>query len=343
MGVGEARHTHGGVNRKTPPDLVDATVRFAPVILLGSPRIVIHDAFMTHALRNGSLLLLLLIPAWSAPIPLRVVAANLTSDKSSAYSPTNGNHSNPEGAGARILQALKPDLVLIQEFNTTVPPDQWVRASFGAGFSHFREQGVQIPNGIISRHPILQSGVWDDPVLDNREFVWARIGLPGGRDLWVVSVHLHTRSAESREKQIRALTRHLRATLPDNAMLIIGGDFNTRQEGEPCLRLLSSHVTIPERLPVDDFGNPATNAPRNRVYDRVLACRKLQHFAVPVALAGLTFPDGLVFDTRVFRALDQCPPSKRADSAAPMMQHMAVVCDFLLTDAIPARTGSKVE
>lgn len=343
MGDGEARHTHGGVNRKTPPDLVGRAAQSAPVILLGSTWIVTHDASMTRALRIGSLLMLLLIPAWSVPVPLRVVAANLTSDKFSAYSPTNGNHSNPEGAGARILQALKPDLVLIQEFNTTVPPDQWVRATFGRGFTFFREQGVQIPNGIISRHPILQSGVWDDPVLDNREFVWARIGLPGGRDLWAVSVHLHTRTAESREKQVRALLRHLRATLPDNAMLIIGGDFNTRQEGEPCLRLLSSRVAVPERLPVDDFGNPATNAPRNRVYDRVFACRKLQPSVVPVALAGLTFPDGLVFDTRVFRALDQCPPAKRDDSAAPMMQHMAVVRDFLLTDATPARTGSKGE
>lgn len=288
-------------------------------------------------------LTLLAAAAWGAPLPLRVVAANLTSDKSPAYSPTNGNHSNPEGAGARILQALKPDIVLIQEFNTTVPVDQWVRSTLGAGFSFFREQGVQIPNGIISRYPIAQSGVWNDPVLDNREFVWAKLRLPGGRDLWVVSVHLHTRSPESREKQARSLLRDLRRFVPKDAMLMIGGDFNTRQEAEPCLRVLSARVELPARLPVDDFGNPATNAPRNRVYDRIFVCRRLGALAAPTVVAGLKFPDGLVFDTRVFRALDDCPPAKREDSAAPMMQHMAVVRDFLLPDAGPGRADPESE
>ena len=47
-------------------------------------------------------------------VGIRVVAANLTSDNVQSYSPDNANHSNPEGAGARILKALKPDVVLIQ-------------------------------------------------------------------------------------------------------------------------------------------------------------------------------------------------------------------------------------
>jgi hypothetical protein len=65
--------------------------------------------------------------------------------------------------------------------------------------------------------------------------------------------------------------------------------------------------------------------------------------AVPVVLADLKFPDGLVFDTRVFRELDGCAPAKREDSAAPMMQHMAVLRDFLLPDSLPARTGKQSE
>ena len=45
-----------------------------------------------------------------------------------------------------------------------------------------RETGsLQIPNGIISRFPIIESGSWDDPVLNNREFAWAHLRLPEKR------------------------------------------------------------------------------------------------------------------------------------------------------------------
>ncbi len=74
--------------------------------------------------------------AGAEPVPVRVVAANLTSGNYQSYSPDNGNHSNPEGAGARILAGLRPDVVLVQEFNTSVPARQWVNATLAKG-SHF--------------------------------------------------------------------------------------------------------------------------------------------------------------------------------------------------------------
>ena len=48
-----------------------------------------------------------------------------------------------------------------------------------------------IPNGIISRYPIVASGSWVDTVQSqpNRGFAWAQIALPGTNDLYVVSVH----------------------------------------------------------------------------------------------------------------------------------------------------------
>jgi endonuclease/exonuclease/phosphatase family metal-dependent hydrolase len=269
-------------------------------------------------------------PARAEPLAIRVVAANLTSDKMQAYSPDNGNHSNPEGAGARILTALKPDIVLIQEFNTTMPARQWVNRTFGEGFAFTREEGKQIPNGIISRFPILASGSWDDPVLDNREFAWARLGLPGNRELWAVSVHLHSKGSASRAKQAAALVRLTREHLPPNAMLLLGGDLNTRHADETCLTELAAVCVVNAKPPVDDFGNPATNTPRNRPYDWVLASPPLDRHQEPVRLGGLVFPNGLVFDTRVFRALDKTPPARKEDSAVPFMQHMAVVRDFVL-------------
>lgn len=264
------------------------------------------------------------------PLAIRVVAANLTSDKTQSYSSDNGNHTNPEGAGARILKALKPDVVIIQEFNTTVPPRQWINGMLGEGFDFTREEGMQIPNGIISRFPIIASGSWDDPVLDNREFAWAHLRLPEKRDLWVVSVHLHSKGESSRATQAAALARLIREKVPKDAMLIIGGDLNTRSEREKCFAALSGVVVIPQNPPADGHGIIATNAPRNRPYDWVLANESLNRNAVAVEIADVKFPHGLVFDSRVFEPLGKCPPVQKSDSGVPFMQHMAVVRDFRL-------------
>lgn len=269
------------------------------------------------------------------PLPLRVVAANLTSDNRQTYSPDNANHSNPEGAGARILKGLKPDVVLIQEFNTTVPVRQWVNATFGEGFAFAREAQAgngPIPNGVVSRYPIVASGSWDDPVLDNREFFWARIALPGGRELWAVSLHWHSKSATSRSREAVVLAERLRQEVPKGALLVVGGDLNTRSENEPCFDVLRRVVVVPGRPPVDGFGIPGTNAPRNRPYDWVLAGESLEKFAVPVKIGGKEYRSGLVFDSRAFELLDAVAPVRRGDSGLPMMQHMAVVRDFLVVE-----------
>jgi endonuclease/exonuclease/phosphatase family metal-dependent hydrolase len=285
-----------------------------------------HHAAVIRSVLLG--FLVSVVMAWGEPLSIRVIAANLTSDNSQSYSPDNGNHSNPEGAGARILKALKPDIVLIQEFNTTVPVRQWINQTLGGTFVFTREEGMQIPNGIISRFPILASGSWDDPVLDNREFAWAHLRLPGQRDLWVVSVHLHSKGESSRAKQAAALVGFIRAEVPKNALLLVGGDLNTRTVHEKCFAALAGVVVVPEKPPADANGIIATNAPRNRPYDWVLACPVLDSKAIPVEIAGLKFPHGLVFDSRVFEPLDKCPPVQKGDSGVPNMQHMAVVRDF---------------
>lgn len=269
-------------------------------------------------------------PAGAEPLALRVVAANLTSDKHQTYSPDNGAHNNPEGAGARILKALRPDLVLIQEFNTTIPTRQWVNATFGKDFHFMKEEPKGIPNGIISRFPIVDSGHWEDPVLENREFAWARIALPDHGDLWAISVHFHSKGPASRLAQATALLQAVRENIPAGANIVFGGDLNTRGTGEPCLRLLGSSFVIPRSPPHDQHGNIFTNSPRNRPYDWVLASPALDRHAVPLKLAGREFPHGLVFDSRVFGDLDKVPPVQPGDSALEMMQHMAVLRDFLL-------------
>ena len=287
-----------------------------------------------HLARVKSLLgLLLLIAigiARAEPLAIRVVAANLTSDNAQSYSPDNTNHSNPEGAGARILTALKPDIVLIQEFNTTLPARQWVNRTLGENYQFMREEGMQIPNGIISRFPIIRSGVWDDPVLSNRDFAWAKIRLPGDKELWVVSLHLHSKTPTSRDLQSAALVRFIQREIPADSLLLIGGDLNTRHTEEPCFQRLARVVIVPKNPPADSNGIIHTNAPRNRPYDWLLASAPLQRVEIPVKIAGREFPHGLVFDSRVFEPLDALPPVQKSDSGVKNMQHMAVVRDFLI-------------
>ena len=102
----------------------------------------LHAAGMTRRFLLG---IFLLATAHAAPLTIRAVAANLTSDNKQTYSPDNGNHSNPEGAGARILKALKPDIVMIQEFNTTVPVRQWINRTLGEDFVFMAGKGHADP------------------------------------------------------------------------------------------------------------------------------------------------------------------------------------------------------
>src|ERR1700757_1104504 len=105
---------------------------------------------------------ILLLVAFSAvnaqTISVRVMTANLTS----------GNFQKYETPGLDILKGLKPDIVVIQEFNysnnTPANFQEMLDSTFGTGFSYFRETNpaYNIPNGIISRYPILDAGSWTD-------------------------------------------------------------------------------------------------------------------------------------------------------------------------------------
>lgn len=264
-------------------------------------------------------------------VRVRVVAANLTSSPDQSYSPDNGNHSNPEGAGARILKGLKPDVVLIQEFNCTIQLSQWVNQTFGPGYRFHREEGPGIPNGIISRFPIAEAGEWDDPTQRNRDFAWARIRLPNGRDLWAVSVHLKAGSSEGiRREQADALVRFMENRIPARDLVVLGGDLNTSDRREACVQVLRKMFRTDVNPPIDQRGIDGTNASRRKPYDWVLADADLQPFAVAVELGGDRFDSGLVLDTRVFRPLSAVAPAQPNDSGVPQMQHMAVVRDFLI-------------
>ncbi|WP_394843390.1 endonuclease/exonuclease/phosphatase family protein [Pendulispora brunnea] len=257
---------------------------------------------------------------------VRIAAANLTS----------GNGQSYLEPGIRILKGLKPDIVTIQEFNVGANSEKEIRAfvdtAFGTNFSYFRETGLGIPNGVISRYPILAKGEWDDAELADRDFAWAKLDIPGDKDLWVISVHLKAGSGTSdegkRADEAKALDGLIGENIPSSDYVLMGGDFNTGSREESWLATLGSRFVITGPYPVDGAGNDKTNAPRSKPYDWVLADPKMNALATEVHVGAQVFPNGLVFDSRVYTPLTDVAPAQSDDSAATGMQHMAVVRDF---------------
>ena len=264
---------------------------------------------------------------------IRVMASNLTS----------GNNQRYESPGLHILRGLKPDIVAVQEFkyastngagtDTTAAMREMVDYAFGTNFSYFRESGYNIPNGIISRFPILASGSWDDIQVSDRGFAWARIDLPGTNDLYVVSVHLHSSGgSSSRSTEATNLKGLIQSNFPANAWVIVAGDFNTDTRTEACMTTFKTFLSD-SKVPVDQSGEDNTNAGRSKPYDYVLPSLSLTN-QIATVLGANNFPNGLVFDSRVYSPLADATPVVSTDSGATNMQHMGVVKDFKISYTI---------
>ncbi|WP_338869071.1 lamin tail domain-containing protein [Myxococcus stipitatus] len=262
-----------------------------------------------------------------ADLRLRLMAANITSGNSQDYS---------LGHGTRIFQGTDPDVVMIQEFNygsnSSADIRTFVDTAFGPQFYYYRESGAQIPNGIISRYPIIASGEWTDTQVSNRDFAWARIDIPGPKDLWVVSVHLLTANASVRNTESTNLVAYIQSNVPAGDYLAIGGDLNTDTRTEASFSTLSQVVTTTAPYPADQNGNVNTNAGRSKPYDHVLVDSDLRQYQTGVVIGGNTFSGGLVVDTRVYSPLSDLSPALAGDSGSTNMQHMAIIKDFLIPD-----------
>jgi endonuclease/exonuclease/phosphatase family metal-dependent hydrolase len=264
----------------------------------------------------------------STSLTLRVMAANITT----------GNNQRYEGPGLRIFQALRPDVVAVQEFNyastnglginTPGALREMIDSAFGTNFAFYRESGYSIPNGVISRWPLVESGSWDDVQVPDRGFAWARVDLPGTNDLYVVSVHLHgSGGSTSRATEATNLLRLIQSNFPANAWLVVAGDLNTDSRNEAAVSTFKTFLSDAS-VPVDNHGNPNTNQSRQKPYDYVLTSFNFAANQAPTIIGAQSFGDGLVFDSRVYTPTNDVSPVLAADSSAPNMQHMAVVKDF---------------
>jgi endonuclease/exonuclease/phosphatase family metal-dependent hydrolase len=268
-------------------------------------------------------------------VKVRIVAGNISSGNQQAYL----DH------GIRILRGLHPDITLLQEFNyganSTTALRSFVDQAFGPEFVYYREPGsAQIPNGVISRYPILEAGNFKDTQVSNRSFAWARIDVPGSTDLVAISVHLLTANATVRDVEAQQLVNNIHMFPGD--YVVLGGDFNTKERTEPALGTLSQVLVTSGPFPVDLAGADGTNASRSKPYDWVLGNSSLVAHEVPVLIGQNSFPHGFVADTRVYQPIADLAPALSSDSGATNMQHMAVVRDFALPGDSPAHAVTVV-
>ncbi len=264
-------------------------------------------------------------------VTIRAMASNLSSGNSQRY----------ETPGLNILKGLKPDVVAMQEFNvsnsfginTAAAIRSMIDNTFGTNFVYFRESSTtetyDIPNGIISRYPIISSGSWDDTLIPNRGFAWSQIDIPGTNNLFVVSIHLKASSADSatRASEASNLRTLIQSNFPSNALVIVAGDCNTYSSGEGALVTFRTFLND-SPAPADNLGGTNTNAGRSERYDYVFPSFSLNSNRVATVIGSHTFTNGLVFDSRVYSPLSEVAPVVSTDSGVTGMQHMGVVKDF---------------
>ena len=195
---------------------------------------------------------------------VRIMAANL-----------NGNNQNYLPFAIRIFQGLKPDVVAIQEFNYTSTNGlgqntpaafrEMLDSAFGTNFVYYRESGYNIPNGIISRFPILASGSWNGPMVHDRGFAWAKLDLPGTNDLYVVSVHLYSGgTASDRNTEATSIKDDIATdtNFTANAWVIVAGDFNTGSRSEAAVTTFKTFLSdSPIPTDAESGGDADTNEP----------------------------------------------------------------------------------
>ncbi len=254
---------------------------------------------------------------------IRVMTANTTSTNLSVY----------DTPGIHLFQSVKPDIVMVQELKYPAGLRALVDTAFGTDFSFMVEtQSGGIPNGIVSRYPILESGEWEDPDVPDRDFAYARIDIPGPIDLWAVSIHLKTSDATTRHNEARLLVSLIKAAVPAGAYLVIGGDLNATTPQEPALADLAEITDVTSTKPVDQLGSEMTNANRTHRYDWLMPSPNLEARRMPLRLGASVYCNGLVMDSRVYSPIEEAAPLQRADSNAINMQHMPVVRDFFVSD-----------
>lgn len=290
------------------------------------------------------LALLFLLPVSGRSEIIRVMTANLNS----GVPPRSDWYRDPS---INIFKGLKPDIVLIQEFNVDSKTTRrgFINKALGVEYKYYCEPKIggewAMSNGVISRWPIKSRGQWNDSQLGNRSFVWAVIDIPGDIDLQVVSIHLKSGSSTSdiqtRQAEASQLKGYVESNFDDSKYIIVGGDLNLQYGTQSPIGTFSSYLDVMDHRPRDRNGDMDTNSttPRSKPYDWIMPNEKLDsyHTTIYVGSELQAFSEGIVFDSTVFTPLSSVAPIEFSDSRAAGCTHMAVMKAFNIT-GIPTPT-----
>ena len=174
------------------------------------------------------------------------------------------------------LVGLSPDIVFLQEvqgYHTDracrydawpakpqhefLAHEAWTEVVYGRNAVY--DQGHH-GNAILSRYPILR---WENVdisahVFENRGMLHTELDAPGFKQpLHAICLHLALNES-GRRKQIRQLSERIRSVVPDDAPLIIAGDFNDWRQRTP--RYLADELGLREVFETA-HGRPARSFP----------------------------------------------------------------------------------
>ena len=276
---------------------------------------------------------------------LRLLTSNLTSGNTQSY----------KEPGINILKALNADIIMIQEFNAEGGVENFVKNTFGEEFYFFRgtpTRNGDIPNGIISRYPIINSGEWNDPRVKDRKIDWSIIDMSQNltKNIFIVSVHLKAKEGSSQITAANIISEKIynhRLENPNKFYYIVGGDFNgdaslcRKNKRDTCngFKTYNREDIFYTELP-DPYSqyqhNTTTNRTKSKQLDFILVDHNLKDKQFSTNYCDdddncLNYPNGLVFRSNDYsqKELDKYfVPVKRTDSEATQMQHMGVVKDF---------------
>lgn len=230
-----------------------------------------------------------------------VMSANLTGGTNIV----NGTYTFDVTA-QRLIRRLRPDVLAIQEWKfTNASARAFVDSVLGTNYYFYIEpesEGFPIPNGVISRWPIIASNEWADSFVGSRDYVHATIDLPGNRNLNVVSVHFKAGDPEAatRESEARELTNYIAgASFSTNDYLVICGDLNLTSRTETTFTVLTQLVTDVQQ-PRDQQGNANSNLGQTKPFDHVLPNELLNAEHLSINIGGFSYTSGAIYITRQF-------------------------------------------
>ena len=259
-------------------------------------------------------------------VSIRVLTVNLNS----------GNISSDDGNGANIIKALKPDIILAQEFkyknNSDSAIKEYINNRFGSEYAYYcignEMSNSSVPNGIISRYPIKADENnhcyhWYSQLASSAEWSWGILTIPGSKELIVASVNL---DEEKYSTELPDLKSKFMEKFNSGSYFagIIGGTFNT-PDRTLVESIFDQVLDVGGKYPADQEGNDNTDLGRTIPANWLLATHEL--ISSPMEIGTSVYNNGIVFDSRVYTPLSDLPSVSSGDSVAGM-QYMVVGRDL---------------